>query len=651
MIHGIRILSKQGCTLIFKTYLIYSDWNRLPKTHGFPLLFLSDYTGYWEPGETPFEKDLRNQKADLYEDAGHAELCQRYVKKLTLSDIENIPVKPEFLEYTWHYLDGNPNFHFEEHLPQATYELEVSDEKWIQHIPVGALWETTACDFLGPYWHLETPGEDGKFYKIFRSIDGPWILNYGKKGKKGRREKARYMDASIAADKVKEKIKKGYKLVYKNIDSDWNIEDELVEKAVKETKKASVDFNAPAFFKALEKGKFRDVEKCLEEVGDPNMLRDEWGNYALEVASGSYYINEERYKVTKALLEKGADPNLGNYGPFFPGHCYSNWDNPWQEKTIQLFLDSGVDISRIGGMDEHSLLQSAAVSGRIDLLKTCIDAGLDPMHRSAQGHTAMHYAASNLRNTKAIIDLLLDKGADVNDNNGSWGTPLHFSASALATAYLIEKGADIHARDSNGKQAIHLAADLGKPARFEILLEAGADAESKTNEGLTPTTLILARVLGSSAEINKACFSKLEALSKHIKIDWKDSKLVDALLSTSKSKKKITKTEESSLIALINLGFDPFLQSEKSFNLFLFSAKTQNLALLQACLACKNPDVNLQDEYGWTAMHYAKATQNQSLINMMFDSGASFDQTLASRKQRKFGKVKYPRGTTAESMD
>ena len=33
MIHGIRILKKEGKTLTFRTYLIYSDWSSLPRTH------------------------------------------------------------------------------------------------------------------------------------------------------------------------------------------------------------------------------------------------------------------------------------------------------------------------------------------------------------------------------------------------------------------------------------------------------------------------------------------------------------------------------------------------------------------------------------------------------------------------------------------
>ncbi len=654
MIHGIRILSKKGCHLTFKTYLIYSDWSSLPRTHGFPLLFFSDYTDYWKLGETVFEKDLKNQKEDIYEDSGHIKLCQRYVKKLVVSDFQNFPVKPEFLEYTWHYIvKGTDKFHYQEHLPQATYELEVTDPKWIEHIPVGAFWETTACDFTGPHWHIETPEENGKFYKIFQTIQGRWMLNYGKKGAKGRFDQPQYMSTAYANTKVNEKLKKGYELIYQNFNTDWNIETELKIKAKKQKKKEQTTPNTEQIFKAIEKHDFAKVEKLLSGNVDPNTLRNKWDSYALEEASEAYGATENSYKITKLLLEKGANPNLGAYGPFFPGHCYSYWENPWQEKIIQLFLDNGVDITLIGGTDQHSLLQTATVSGRIELLKKCIDAGMDAMHRSAQGHTALHYAAQNKRNTIEIIDLLLDQGANINDNNGSWGTPLHFAATRgtkEATMHLVKKGADINLKDTEGKQPIHLVAEYGEDATLEAFLTLGANPDAETNNGVKPLELIIGRILGFNPNITKTALSKLNIFQKHKTISWQDSKLTDALLGKSKSKSKLSSSEEAGLIELIDLGFNPFLQDKKGFNLFHFAAKTQNLDLVKACLNVANAEVNLQDEYGWTAMHYAKSSKNESLINQMLQLNNQYDHHLPSKKQRKIYKVKYPKGTTTKSM-
>ena len=648
MIHGIRILSKKGAILRFKTFLIYSDWDSLPRTHGFPLLFLSDYTDYWEDGETAFEKDLLETGKDLYQDINHAILSQRYIKKMIVSEFQNLPIKPEFLEYTWHYIEKETDkFHFEEHLPQAIYELEVTDPKWIEHIPVGAVWETTACDLIGPYWYLETPEKNGKFYRIYRSMNGGWIINYGKIGMKGRVDKLKFMTIYGASQKVKEKVKKGYKLIYQNFDTDWDIEEKLKRDAEELRKKKEIHIDSEKIFKAIQKQDVKKIEKILNDNIDPNKIKDKWGYYALERASDAYKASENSYKIVEILLKKGANPNLGNYGPFFPSICYANWNNPWQEKIIELLLDNGVDITLIGGLDKHSVLQTATVSGRKELLKKCIKAGLDVMHRSSQGHTALHYAAYNKKDSIEIIDILLNSGADINDNNGTWGTPLHFAAergTKEIVLYLLKKGAKVNIENSKGESPIHLASQYGNAEILEILLRSGANPNIITKEGLEPIDLIFKNLL------NKDSFKKIKFLSKYLDISKQSgSKLSNHLLNGTKRKTKLTKKEEKILIEVIKLGYNPYWQNSKGGNLLHFATKVGNLNLTKFCLEYENISINLQDEYGWTAFHYAKASKNKEIISLLLTS-KDLNQNLASKKQRKIFKEKYPKGTTAKSI-
>lgn len=126
---------------------------------------------------------------------------------------------------------------------------------------------------------------------------------------------------------------------------------------------------------------------------------------------------------------------------------------------------------------------------------------------------------------------------------------------------------------------------------------------------------------------------------------------MDALFGRSRSKTKLTKADEALFLELIALGFLPFLQDSKGFNLFILSARTQSSELVKACLKIANKEqVNLQDEYGWTAMHYAKAVKNKVILKLMLESDFDFDNTLASKRQRKILKTKYLRGTTVASV-
>jgi len=61
---------------------------------------------------------------------------------------------------------------------------------------------------------------------------------------------------------------------------------------------------------------------------------------------------------------------------------------------------------------------------------------------------------------KAVVALLLDKGADVNAKGRENSTPLHMAAAMGhkdVVALLLDKGADVNAKDNDGDMAIDVA--------------------------------------------------------------------------------------------------------------------------------------------------------------------------------------------------
>ena len=250
------------------------------------------------------------------------ELGKKYISKLEVSDFTNFPIKPEFLEATWHYLDEKTNkFHYEEHLPQATYTLEATDERWIEHLYEGQVWETTSCDLDGPSWYLEYKSEkSNKFYRIFQTDMGRWQINYGKLGTPGRTDQPQYMSVYGAEMKVKEKTakSKGYQLIYKNFDTPFDIEKKMEREAEKEAKKEAQPGDGPALFKAIEKEDIAGLTKILATGLDSNTCQDKYDRYPLQIVADAWNPNENHLTMARILLEAGADPNLGNYGPFFP---------------------------------------------------------------------------------------------------------------------------------------------------------------------------------------------------------------------------------------------------------------------------------------------------------------------------------------------
>lgn len=109
--------------------------------------------------------------------------------------------------------------------------------------------------------------------------------------------------------------------------------------------------------------------------------------------------------------------------------------------------------------------------------------------------TALHWAlALDIRNRKKIIELLLDKGADVNTKTDDGEMPLH---SAIRTSkidiveLLLAKGADVNATDQNGQTPLHLAARYATLDILKLLMTKNPDVNVKDRNGRTPLDIAI----------------------------------------------------------------------------------------------------------------------------------------------------------------
>ena len=108
--------------------------------------------------------------------------------------------------------------------------------------------------------------------------------------------------------------------------------------------------------------------------------------------------------------------------------------------------------------------------------------------RESDRATLLHIAAA--RGNRAMVDILLDKGADINTQDENGYTPLHRSvicANEETAQRLVERGAGVNKQDkSSGYTPLHLAVARCNKNLVSILLEAGADVEIKSQLGVSP---------------------------------------------------------------------------------------------------------------------------------------------------------------------
>ncbi len=153
----------------------------------------------------------------------------------------------------------------------------------------------------------------------------------------------------------------------------------------------------------------------------------------------------------------------------------------------QLFLDRGAALT----------FGEACALGRADLATKMLDADpalLDSF--SDDGFPAIGLAVFFRQPDLACT--LIERGADVNAaaRNAFRVTPVHAAAAVRDAAImqlLIEHGADVNARQQLAYTALHTAAQHGDQVMLDLLLAAGANPRAAGDDGKTPADLAAAQ--------------------------------------------------------------------------------------------------------------------------------------------------------------
>ena len=117
-------------------------------------------------------------------------------------------------------------------------------------------------------------------------------------------------------------------------------------------------------------------------------------------------------------------------------------------------------------------------------------ADLEAKAKNDNGRTPLHLAAWWNDNPE-MVELLLDRGANIEAQDDYGSTPLHLATTIgnnpEVAALLLNRGADIEARDDNVGTPLHWAAN--NPEVTALLLDRGADIAAKGHAGSTPAAL------------------------------------------------------------------------------------------------------------------------------------------------------------------
>ncbi|KAK4337151.1 hypothetical protein RND71_043369 [Anisodus tanguticus] len=335
-------------------------------------------------------------------------------------------------------------------------------------------------------------------------------------------------------------------------------------------------------------------------------------------------LHEAAAKVkVELLLSYDADPNV-----LTPQGLTAEQIAP--EPVKKLLMNHKL----INNNPEYKLLESAK-NGDLAIVEAILNVEPQLVNcRDLDGRqsTPLHFAAGY--NHPDVVKLLLEKGADIHARDKGGLVPLHNSCSYghyEVAELLIKYGANVNVTDLWKYSPLHEAASKSKPDIVRLLLKHGADPNKKNRNGETPSDLVKEDdievrdlLIGDAALLDAAKCGNLQRVIR--------------LLTPENVNCKDTEGRNSTALHLAsgynNIEVAEYLLQngahvnipDKGGLIPLHNAASYGHLDIAALLIKYNTNVNATDRWGFTPLHEASQKGRTSLCALLLNHGA--DPTL-----------------------
>lgn len=254
-------------------------------------------------------------------------------------------------------------------------------------------------------------------------------------------------------------------------------------------------------------GKLADVQKAIDngaKITNINDIIDEVGSTPLIWA-----CENGLSEIAQFLINNGADVNVQDWYSYTPLHGACKNGLP---DVALLLIKKGADVNAKDHNDETPLM-SVCRAGYHKIAKHLIDLCdeenlkrkpplirfckkvLTKIHQSIETpdprkrRDYIRFLEISALKLDEVVQLLIDKGADVNAKDNLGNTPLILaSGKGLygAAKLLIDSGANVNAKKHDRNSALSEACKQGSYYVAELLIKNGADVNAKDSEGRPP---------------------------------------------------------------------------------------------------------------------------------------------------------------------
>ncbi|CAM9862751.1 unnamed protein product, partial [Ectocarpus sp. 4 AP-2014] len=316
---------------------------------------------------------------------------------------------------------------------------------------------------------------------------------------------------------------------------------------------------------------------------------------------------------------------------------------------------AGVDVKDDDG---DTPLHAASRAGCSEGIRALVEYGADIKALNAKGRTPLALTAKFGFEDATVV--LVDAGADVNASADSADGSAALSLATMndcnaggTMKVLIQHGADVNARNTNGFTALHRAAMYNAIDCTDVLISAGAIIEAPDNHKSTPLAVAFREAVHRGKEDNGGAgeFAAMIALLKHgadpnignieeecphslhyyfVRCGCPISVLRELLAvgpdldvrdDDGYTPLMVSQYHPDLFSELLLHGADTNVQTKRGETALHKAAENDNGVCIEALISA-GASTNVKDNDGRTPLHFATFCRNRSVMQMLLRSGA-----------------------------